>query len=454
MSDRGAAQPVAYCGDTTLEWRDFQAQVMALAAQLARHPGNSWMLACRDAYYFLCAFFAVLQSGKQVVIPPNFQPGTLASLQAEVDGWLVDDLSTVPAGQQPWLLVPTPAPAMATPPKPIADDAVVDLFTSGTTGRPKRIRKRLAQLAAEVEVLESLWGEQLQAAAVVSTVPHYHIYGLLFRLLWPLYAGRAFDVAVCGNPNELVQRLQKLGRAAVISSPAQLSRLPELTDPAKLAPQAVQIFSSGGPLPPTAAQAFADVLGRAPTEVYGSSETGGIAWRTQTGTVDGSAWAPLPRVDIRTGEDGALHVRSPFIDAHDWFVTADGADIQADGRFRLLGRLDRIVKLEEKRLSLTELEDRLRQHPLVAEAGSVLLEGSRRLLGVVLALNKDGQALLQHRGRRALVDEMKLFLAQHYEAPLLPRQWRFTETLPQNDRGKVSSQALAALFTPTEQRDS
>jgi acyl-coenzyme A synthetase/AMP-(fatty) acid ligase len=42
----------------------------------------------------------------------------------------------------------------------------------------------------------------------------------------------------------------------------------------------------------------------------------------------------------------------------------DGIELMPDGRFRLLGRLDRVVKIEEKRLSLPEMEARLAASPL------------------------------------------------------------------------------------------
>lgn len=452
-SQRPDSHPVAYRGDAVLTSAALRAQVAALAAELSARPEQRWALVCRDAYYFVCAFLAVLHSNKQLVIPPNFQSGTLAALQGEVDAWIADDATAVPFVHHIVVVTSASASDGKTFSLSIRDDAIVDLFTSGTTGTPKRVRKRFAQLTAEVEVLESLWGAQLASAAIVATVPHHHIYGLLFRLLWPLAAGRPFDVNPCGNPNELVERLHKLGPAGVISSPAQLGRLPALTDPGALAPQARRIFSSGGPLPTNAAQAFAQALGEAPTEVFGSSETGGIAWRVQSDVPDGSAWTPLPRVDVQRSGEGALQVRSPFIGSDDWFTTADSVEFLRDGRFQLRGRLDRVVKIEEKRLSLAELEERLCRHPWVAEAGAVLLDGARRVLGAVLTLTPEGQVSFEKQGKVAVVTELRRFLAQYYEPPLLPRQWRFPPSLPQNDRGKVSSQALAALFAQAEQRD-
>src|SRR5205814_3095144 len=111
----------------------------------------------------------------------------------------------------------------------------------------------------------------------------------------------------------------------------------------------------GGPLAAAAASAYTRALGAAPTEIYGSSETGGIAWRVQDGGAESQTWTPSPRVAVQTDADGALQVRSPFAGGDAWFTMADAAQPLADGRFRLLGRLDRIVKLEEKRLSVPEV---------------------------------------------------------------------------------------------------
>ncbi len=449
-AQRPMSHPVAYRGDAVLSWRDFLACVAASAAALARRPEPSWALVCRDAYYFLCGLLAALHAGKRVVIPPNFQPGTLESLRAEATGWLIDEAAMAPASNG--LLIPQMSDSQAALAVPIARDATIDLFTSGTSGAPKRVRKQFAQLADEVEALEVCWGTELNSLAVVGMVPHHHIYGLLFRLLWPLHAGRPFDVTPCGNPNELIERLRKHGRAAVISSPAQLSRLPALTDPAVLKPYVARIFSSGGPLTDKTAYAFIEALGQAPTEVYGSSETGGIAWRVQAKTPDAEVWTPLPMVNVRVDEAGALQVCSPFVESGAWLTTADGAEFLGDGRFRLRGRLDRVVKLEEKRVSLVEMEQHLCRHPWVAEAGVLVLESSRRVIGAVLVLNDTGRACLADEGKRKLTDALRQDLARYYESPLLPRHWRFVDALPRSDRDKVTSQTLATLFRMSEER--
>ncbi|HRE16020.1 MAG TPA: hypothetical protein PLW86_03000, partial [Rhodocyclaceae bacterium] len=65
---------------------------------------------------------------------------------------------------------------------PLPSVPTLELFTSGSSGEPKRISKRLIQLEAECRVLESFWGGHIGQAAVLATVPHHHIYGLLFRV--------------------------------------------------------------------------------------------------------------------------------------------------------------------------------------------------------------------------------------------------------------------------------
>ncbi len=437
---------VAFRDDHAISRAEFDARVGAAATELRRRRERSWLIACDDAFYFLCGFFGALYAGKRLIIPPNFQPGTLASFEAQAQGWIVDTVDRA-VGKHSARLAVESLHAEASAESIVPDTAVIDLYTSGTTGAPKRVPKHPRQLTAEVDVLEALWGKELGTAAVVSTVPHHHIYGLLFRLLWPLRAQRAFDVLPCSSPDELLQRLRKFGRAVIVSSPAQLSRWPELMDLTALAPHAAAIFSSGGPLPAAVAKAYERALGFAPTEVYGSSETGGIAWRVQGDAADSQAWTPSPRVDVRVDADSTLHVRSPFVGGDAWFAMADAAQPLTDGRFLLLGRLDRIVKIEEKRLSLPELEQRLTAHPWVADAGVAVLEGKRRLLGAVVVLTAAGRERLQGDGKRQISGELKRFLSQYYEPSLLPRRWRFVEAMPHNDSGKISSAALAALFS-------
>ena len=276
-----------------------------------------------------------------------------------------------------------------------------------------------------------------------STVSHQHIYGLLFLTLWPLAAGRCVSTAKLEYPEQMAARLAQ-GSCVLVSSPAHLRRLPASLDWTGVREHLRAVFSSGGPLPPESSQAAHELWGQSPIEVYGSSETGGVAWRQRA--FDGDAWTPLPGVHWRL-EEGTLHVRSPHLESGDWWETSDLAHALSDGRFTLQGRVDRIVKIEEKRVSLAAMEKALRDTDLVAEARTLVLrnEDAARL-AVVAVPTPEGWTLLREAGKRAFNDRLRAELLRGFERVVLPRRFRYVRELPVNSQGKSTEALLGALF--------
>jgi 3-hydroxymyristoyl/3-hydroxydecanoyl-(acyl carrier protein) dehydratase/acyl-CoA synthetase (AMP-forming)/AMP-acid ligase II len=222
--------------------------------------------------------------------------------------------------------------------------------------------------------------------------------------------------------------------------------LPQLAGWQDARAQLRAVFSSGGPLPEDAAFACAALLGKAPIEVYGSSETGGVAWRQRT-RADSVAWTAFPNVEWRLEEEGALAVRSAHLADDNWLQLADRAEATDDGRFELRGRADRIVKLEEKRISLDALEAALRASPLVGEARLMLDDSAARsCLAAFVVLSVEGRSQLQAEGKLALNRSLRALLAASAEAVALPRRWRYLDQLPVNAQGKTTHAALAALL--------
>ncbi len=86
----------------------------------------------------------------------------------------------------------------------------------------KAIPKSLQQLQTEADTLDQYWGMQLSEITVLGTASQQHIYGLLFRVLWPLAAGRCFHSEAALSPEVLVKLASP---ACWIASPAHLKRL-------------------------------------------------------------------------------------------------------------------------------------------------------------------------------------------------------------------------------------
>ena len=317
LAERPAGDVVGWRGSEPVGCGAFVARMLAWQATLSAQPGRHFALYFEDSLEFAAALLGAWQAGKTAWLSADALPASCAALGAHVDGFI---------GEFPVEYAPlaAPAPALAG----VADLRVLDagfdalvVFTSGSTGAPQAIAKRLSQMASEVDVLEQMFGGSLGDAAVIATVSHQHIYGLLFKVLWPLCAQRPVLAESVSYPETLAALLAQRP-SLLVSSPAHLKRLPQLDGWQDVRPQLRAVFSSGGPLPEEAAALCASLLGKTPIEVYGSSETGGVAWRQRAAT---AAWNVFPNVAWRLEEAGVLAVRSPHLADDNWLALAADA---------------------------------------------------------------------------------------------------------------------------------
>lgn len=440
---RAHDHPVSVRDGGVLDFGTLSVRAGQWCARIASHDARRIALHLEDGFEFAAALLGAWHAGRCVVLPADVRPATVDRLRQHAGAFIGD----FPDDVAPLVLdratgASAPAPNFA----PLDPQAVsLVLFTSGSSGEPVAIEKRLGQLSAELRTLASTWDPRLGDARVLATVSHQHIYGLLHRVLWPLTSGRPFAARRVVYPEDLVAALGD-GEASLIASPAHLKRLPRGLDWAPVRPALRAVFSSGGPLPIEALRECRELLGQAPLEVYGSSETGGVAWRQRTDD-DACAWRAFEGVSLRFDDAGTLEVRSALLPDEGWLKTADRAR-PVDGGFELLGREDRLIKIEEKRISLTGLERALVAGELVTEARVVPLPGRRVVLGVVAIPTIAGRALLASGGRRALNEALRTQLAASVERIALPRRFRFVDALPVNAQGKTTEAQLVDLFDP------
>ena len=437
---------------------DLRRDVAALAARIGAASGHDLLLHCDDAYAFAVGLLATVQVGARAVLPPSRQPGALRNLAPKVRGALLDAPAPEAFPDVPcWHpLEPGDGGPPASDFTPLSRDApLAVLFTSGTTGSGSRIEKAVRHLEDEVAVLEEGFGARIGPdALVLATVAPQHLYGLLFRVLWPLATGRAFLRSAVLHPEELAPYAKAADAFALVSTPATLRHLAARSELSQRRDACRAIFSSGGPLGEGVARRVAGSLGDAPFEVYGSTETGGVAVRQQHR--GGERWKPMPGVEatIDAASD-CLAVTSPFVSAGETqvdgrmrFVTGDRVELDADGTFALRGRADRIVKVGEKRLSLPDMEVCLARHDAVMEAALIAIEkaGGETRVAAVVAPTATAWEVIASEDRRALAKTLTEHLAPDFERVLLPRSWRFVAALPRNAQGKLPADTLRGLF--------
>ena len=158
-------------------------------------------------------------------------------------------------------------------------------------------------------------------------------------------------------------------------------------------------------------------------------------------------WTKFKNVELTIGEEKRLCVKSPYLPYGMVYQTEDLAFLENDQQFRLLGRADRIIKVEGKRICLFELEERLRKLESIEDTTVLPLESlNRDELGAILVLSDQGKARLLAIGKATFVREIRKSLSLYFEHVVLPRKWRFVSELPQNGQGKRPYDLMRRYF--------
>ncbi|MFA0717954.1 AMP-binding protein [Vibrio splendidus] len=434
--NRAPESIVCFDDNSEITWQTFNDDLSQLVHLLSSSPFQRVAICTQDSYLFSVAFLACAVSHKHIILPGNYQPCALAELSEHFDCLLVDDsIGEVEVSDvrniQTLLNSNTEAQKPLTDNLPDIDLAAIQLtlFTSGSSGTPKAIDKTLEHLDIEIAQLDKNWGDLLKGNRVHSTVSHQHIYGLLFRILWPLCSGVPFARHNLEFPEQILSHANK--QSVLISSPALLKRLKHETKPAQLA----GVFSSGGPLPTESAHQSRSLLGHLPIEVFGSTETGGIAFRQQEGAQ--TPWQLFDCIEASLNSENCIKLLSPYIDKNNWYQTADECEMVSSNQFILKGRTDRVIKIEEKRVSLVEVEKRLEQLPWISECVVIPFEEPERLiLASVLVLSEEGQAKLATMSKGKFWLMLRSELRKWLEPISIPRKYRVVDEIPLNSQGK------------------
>ena len=415
-----------------------------------------------NSYQFSVWLFALIFEKKHVLLPPNSQSGTLSLLASQCDA----SAGTITLADKKHLQYPDKNALIDLEPHGLTREQFFQLFngeitfyTSGSTGQAKSIHKHCQQLYSEIITLQSEFATLFTTVnTVVSTVSHQHIYGLLFKVLLPLLLGKVIVNQTFEYPEHISLLLTELAPSnllrsengvLLVSSPAHLQRLALDNVLTAHSHEFSAIFSSGGLLSFETSQALVQQMKIAPTEVYGSTETGGIAWRRGQHSLN-EPWQVFPNIKVKVSEDRQrLEIFSPYV-IEQPYLTDDKVELLDSGRFLLKGRVDRTVKIEEKRVNLNQIERHLTAHALVSEARIIVINnksnGVRKILAAVAVLTADGQQFLLDNGKLAFNNILKQHLLSDIERICLPKKWRYLAEFPYNSQGKLVLSDLEKLF--------
>jgi uncharacterized 2Fe-2S/4Fe-4S cluster protein (DUF4445 family) len=390
-----------------------------------------------DRAVMAAALLAALAGGPQILLPYALSETALLDLHrlAGFSAFIGQIEGDLPEGVQiidPETLTDE-VETLATDEEPALDRPWVRLFTGGSTGSPQLWTKTPRNLLGEVNYLLDRF-KIGSGDRILATVPAFHIYGLLYSLLVPLLASARVSSASPSFPEEIKQQMAEMSPTIFISVPIHYRALKD-NPPDKGSLRLA--FSSAGPLSETDGRAFFEATGVDLVEIYGSTETGGVATRCRK--QDETGFTPYDCIGWRVaGEE--LDIRSAFLSAElpvrdsGWFTMADRVKTE-NGGFVVLGRADNVVKVGGNRVDLEKVRQAIAAVEGINEA--IVLSNpadtGRNQEIVALAVGRRTAAEIQ--------EQLKSELLPHER----PRRIQIVEKIPMAATGKPDRQAIKEI---------
>ena len=346
-----------------------------------------------------------------------------------------------------------------------ADDVLLLMYTSGTTGEPKGVMHTSNTLFANVHGFIDRF-ELSPTDVVLGASPMAHLTGYGYLAMMPLVLGATTVLQDVWDATRALELARAEGVTfSMASSPFVADMCDAAESGSQLAPSFALFCCAGAPIPPVLIERARDVLSLTVCSAWGMTENGAVTITEpsraaeKSGTSDGK---PVPGMEVKVvgadgrnlpmGETGALLVRGASLfagylkrpdlnntDTDGWFDTGDLAYLDGEGYIRIDGRTKDLIIRGGENIPVVEIENLLYEHPSVAAVAIVGYPDERlgeRACAVVTC--KPGTALT--------LDDIRDFLAKHQVARQYhPEQLTLVDEMPRTPSGKIQKFRLRDL---------
>ena len=327
-------------------------------------------------------------------------------------------------------------------------------LTSGTTAAPRAIRFRSEQLLVDCDQI----CDTMRISDVdlnFGVIPVSHSYGFS-NLLIPLIArGVAMVLSQDRTPRAVLEDIAKTNATVFPGTPVFYQAFCEMKNTTPTTKLRLCI-SAGAPLPIGVATKFREKFGLPIHSFYGASECGGICYdREAASDSEGFVGAPMKDVDLEmvdpSAEASQVRVRSTaagdgYFPEPDEGKLGDGVFVPDDllarfaSGFKIVGRVSDVINVAGKKVNPAEIEEQLLRFPGVRQA---------------VAFGRPAGARLRNEEVAACVvvdidlreNEILEFCRKALSAWQVPKRIFIVDSIPTNERGKISRRELARRFS-------
>lgn len=361
-----------------------------------------------------------------------------------------------------------------------AEDTLFILYTSGTTGKPKGVVHTTGGYLTGVSTTHQFIFDIREDDIYWCTADIGWITGHSYLVYGPLVNGSTV-VLFEGTPDypekdRFWEIVEKYKVTILYTAPTAIrtfmrwgTSYPEKRDLSSLR----LLGTVGEPINPEAWLWFYRHIGkeRCPiVDTWWQTETGMIMLTPLPGVTalkPGSCTVPFPGVKVevlnragqpvREGEEGFVAITEPwpamlrtiyqddrrFQDAYwrNWpgkYFAGDGAKVDADGYFWIIGRVDDVINVSGHRIGTAEVENILVEHPAVAEAACIgkTHEIKGQAIAAFVTL-REGFAPSEK-----IVEELRNYISVKIGPIAKPDDIYLTEELPKTRSGKIIRRIL------------